>query len=332
MRHILLTMTLALLVVGCDGKKSEVNSASSSSNTGEIIDGYFIGAWFKIKVPTNFSVKPSLRSESLNTPTAFDSVLFVSPDKEVEFYVYFPKLMGRPTDFEFSKNNENMASESKTGDSKKTFEYSTYTAKDNTYTKSLVVITASNTTNYAFGVKYKNQIAYDRYKTEYLEFKKSLVENRDDSKKESTSNNTQKEQKQKPPQPSSPQQKGVNLQTGMEYSYYGDSSCTNSTDKVCLNITEYEQLCKITKGMTKLAASGLTTFDNVASNLLLNGSIESNNVSWEGSTDYKLKCRASVTVSGIYKGSSRRVTSEGGVTTFTVNKSNEVLAHSASPF
>ena len=157
-------------------------SITVSAQTGKIIDGYFIGAWFKIKVPTNFSVKPSLKSASLNTPEGFDSILFISPDKDVEFYVYFPKLMGRTTDFEFNKNNENMASESKTGDSKKTLEYSTYTAKDKSYTKSLVVITVSNTTNYAFGVKYKNQIAYDRYKTEYLEFKKSLIENRDGSK------------------------------------------------------------------------------------------------------------------------------------------------------
>ena len=131
-------------------------------------------------------------------------------------------------------------------------------------------------------------------------------------------------------QPGSPQQTGLNLQTGIEYSYYGDTSCTNSTDTVCLNINEYEQLCKKTKGMTKMAASGLTTFDNVAYHLLKNGSIDSNIVSWEGSTTYKYKCRASMTVSGIFNGSSRRVTSDGGVTTFILNNSNEVLAHSAS--
>jgi hypothetical protein len=120
------------------------------------------------------------------------------------------------------------------------------------------------------------------------------------------------------------------LLQGKEYSYYGDSKCTTDGNTVCLVPADYEHLCKLAKSMTKLAASGLTIFDPAASHLVTNGTTDSLEVSWDGSSSSKFKCRATITVSGIYKGSSRRVTSYGGVTQFIVNNSNEVLAHSAS--
>ncbi|WP_416548454.1 MAP7 domain-containing protein [Limnohabitans sp. DCL3] len=120
------------------------------------------------------------------------------------------------------------------------------------------------------------------------------------------------------------------LLQGKEYTYYGDSKCTTEGNKVCLTPADYEHLCRIAKSMTQLAASGLTIFDPAASHLVTNGTTDSLEVSWNGSASSKFKCRATITVSGIYRGSSRRVTSYGGVTQFIINGNNEVLAHSAS--
>ena len=141
---------------------------------GNVVDGKFTGAWFSINVPSGFRIKPSLKSSTSNIQNAFDSVFFVSPAGDVEFYVFSPQWMGRPTDFECNPTVEGTPSLDKKGNSKKLFEYSTCAAKDNSYTKSLVLITENQNINYAFGIKYKNQVAYEKYKAEYLSFKNSL--------------------------------------------------------------------------------------------------------------------------------------------------------------
>lgn len=120
------------------------------------------------------------------------------------------------------------------------------------------------------------------------------------------------------------------LLPGKEYTYSG--GCTTEGNQVCLVPADYEYLCKLAKSMTQLAASRLTSLDNVASHLVTNGATDSIEVSWQGSSSSKYKCRATITVSGIYKGSSSRVTSYGGVSEFIVNNSNKVLVHNASTF
>jgi len=149
----------------------------AAPNENFLQDDKFKGAWFTINVPKSFIVKPSLKSATTKNKESFDSALFISPDGEVEFYVYSPQWMGRPIDFEFKSSVEKMLSQSSVGDrAKKYYEYFTFSANDKSYTKSLVVITENESTNYAFGIKYKNQLAYDKYKTQYLDFKKSLVQ------------------------------------------------------------------------------------------------------------------------------------------------------------
>jgi hypothetical protein len=139
-----------------------------------VVEGKFTGAWFSINAPSGFIVKPSLKSPTSNIENAFDSAFFISPAGDVEFYIYSPQWLGRPTDFECNSKFEGSPSLEKKGNSQKLFQYSTCVAKDNSYTKSLVVITENQNVNYAFGIKYKNQVAYEKYKADYLRFKNSL--------------------------------------------------------------------------------------------------------------------------------------------------------------
>lgn len=118
------------------------------------------------------------------------------------------------------------------------------------------------------------------------------------------------------------------LTKGVEYSYFGDSSCTESENKKCIDRDMYERLCKANEGMTKFAAQMLTTFDFAAAALLNGGDVEETKVYW---SDASQKCRASITVSGIYKGTSTRRNLNGSVSTFIVNDENKLLASSTNP-
>src|SRR5690242_4846750 len=51
----------------------------------------FRGAWFEVRAPATFVVKPSLKS---STADGYDSVEFVAPDGAVTFYVFAPQWGG----------------------------------------------------------------------------------------------------------------------------------------------------------------------------------------------------------------------------------------------
>ena len=118
------------------------------------------------------------------------------------------------------------------------------------------------------------------------------------------------------------------LTKGMEYSYFGDGSCRESDNKKCIDLEMYERICKANEGMTKFAAQMLTTFDFAAAALINGGDVEETKVYW---SDANQKCRASITVSGIYKGTSTRKSLNGSVSTFIVNDENKLLASSTNP-
>jgi hypothetical protein len=56
------------------------------------------GAWFEVKYPSTFRVRPSLRSSS--STRGYDSVFFTAPDDNVEFYVFSPQWNGTASDIE----------------------------------------------------------------------------------------------------------------------------------------------------------------------------------------------------------------------------------------
>lgn len=132
------------------------------------------GAWFQIKYPSNFKVRPSLRSSS---GQGYDSVFFSSPDGSVEFYVFSPQWNGQPSDIEMNSQSEVQVSQNTEKRAGRIVRRMTIRARDNSYLRSFED-TEDTTTNTrkVFGIKYRNEAAYSRYRQSYLTFKQSLTQ------------------------------------------------------------------------------------------------------------------------------------------------------------
>ncbi|MGZ8844550.1 MAG: hypothetical protein ACXW18_12865 [Pyrinomonadaceae bacterium] len=132
------------------------------------------GAWFEIKYPSNFKVRPSLRSSSGH---GYDSVFFSSPDGSVEFYVFSPQWNGEPADIEINSQSEVQVSQTTEKREGRIVRRMTIRARDNSYLRSFED-TEDTTTNTrkVFGIKYRNEAAYSRYRQRYLTFKQSLTQ------------------------------------------------------------------------------------------------------------------------------------------------------------
>lgn len=131
------------------------------------------GAWFQIKYPPNFTVKPSLKSRT--AVNGYDSAFFASPDQAVEFYIFSPQWNGEPEDIGLEPNKEALVSENFGRDGKKQLRMVTVKSKAGTYLRSWVDIQdPMSNTRWAFGIKYKDRAAYNKYKRDYLLFKSSL--------------------------------------------------------------------------------------------------------------------------------------------------------------
>jgi hypothetical protein len=118
------------------------------------------------------------------------------------------------------------------------------------------------------------------------------------------------------------------LQTGINYTFNSRGPCLERGNDRCITQEMYEQLCKASEGMTKSAAWSLTMLDSEADALREGGKVEDTKVYWSDSTK---NCMGTITVSGIYKGTSTRKTKNGRVTQFTLNDQNKILAHSIYP-
>lgn len=136
------------------------------------------GAWFEIKYPRDFKVKPAQKSAT--STIGYDSAYFASPDNNVVFYVFSPQWQGnlRETDSEIDPNHEelieqNIRKEKDQLGNLKTVRTITVKAKDNSYLRA-VRDESTATNRLVFGIKYKNKEFYNKYYNDYLVFKKSL--------------------------------------------------------------------------------------------------------------------------------------------------------------
>ncbi len=130
------------------------------------------GAWFEVKYPSTFKVHGSQTS----SPGAYDSVFFTAPDDSVEFYVFSPQWNGKPTDIEI-KASEVLVSQDSEKHGEKTIRRVTVKARNNSYSRSFEDTEDSATnTRKVFGIKYRNQDVYGRYRQAYLTFKQSLTQ------------------------------------------------------------------------------------------------------------------------------------------------------------
>lgn len=128
------------------------------------------GAYFEIKYPAGFRVRPSLRSDE--NP---DSAFFTAPDGSVEFYVYSPIWNGDPRDIEINEAIESYVSQNTQTRNGIKIRRVTIRAKDGSYLRSFEDTENTNTNNRTvFGIKYRDQNAYNKYRQTYLTFKKSI--------------------------------------------------------------------------------------------------------------------------------------------------------------
>lgn len=118
-----------------------------------------------------------------------DEVRIVSPDESVEFYVYSPLWDGQPATYLEIWETEELADESSTITIKEDVyrdnvqtRWVTAQARDGSYIRSYMYQRSCNTSelldcvSYAFGIKYRDQQAYARYRDAYKAFKASLVQ------------------------------------------------------------------------------------------------------------------------------------------------------------
>lgn len=128
------------------------------------------GAYFEIKYPAGFRVRPSQRSD--NNP---DSAFFTAPDGSVEFYVFSPIWNGEPRDIEINEATESYVSQDKQEKGGIKIRRMTIRAKDGSYLRSVEDTENTNTNNRTvFGIKYRDQTVYNKYRQTYLTFKKSI--------------------------------------------------------------------------------------------------------------------------------------------------------------
>jgi hypothetical protein len=134
----------------------------------------FKGAWFEVKYPSSFTAKSSLKSST--SSEGCESALFESPDHLVEFYIFSPQWSGNPTDISL-KSTEKLSGTSTQTSGTQILKWWKISAKDGSYTRSYYEKrdTLLNT-NLVFGIKYKNQHSYNKYKKQYLAFKSSLIQ------------------------------------------------------------------------------------------------------------------------------------------------------------
>lgn len=131
------------------------------------------GAWFEIKYPSNFKARPSL--ESISFDGEYDSAVFTAADGSAEFYVFAPMWNGKPTDIEIDSRKEEYVSQHAEQKGTITVRRVTIKAKDGSYTRAFED-TENTDLNIrrVFGFKYRNRAAYDKYRNQYLTFKRSL--------------------------------------------------------------------------------------------------------------------------------------------------------------
>ncbi len=133
----------------------------------------FKGAYFEINYPPGFRARQSLASNSFEGQ--FDSAFFTAPDGSVEFYVFSPLWNGQPEDIERNPAIEDVVSEQSELKGALKTRRVTLKAKDNSYLRSFEDTENTETnTRKVFGIKYKDQAAYAKYRSQYLRFKQSL--------------------------------------------------------------------------------------------------------------------------------------------------------------
>ncbi len=129
------------------------------------------GAYFDVRYPASFSARGSQRTDG----ERYDSAFFRAPDGSVEFYIFSPIWNGDPQDIEINEATESYVSQKTETRNGIKVRRVTISGKDGSYLRSFEDTEDTNTnTRKVFGIKYKDQSAYNKYRQTYLTFKQSL--------------------------------------------------------------------------------------------------------------------------------------------------------------
>lgn len=132
----------------------------------------YAGAWFEIDAPADFTVRPSLPSDSAE---GFDSAFFTAPDGAVEFYVHAPQWGGEPTDIAIDPATESLSDEKIVTDGPITRRWFTIAANDGSYGRSYLTTTDSRgPTSYTIGIRHRSIEDLEAYNGAYTAFRDSL--------------------------------------------------------------------------------------------------------------------------------------------------------------
>ena len=147
-----------------------VKAAAKTAKAGRARTLTYEGAWFSIDFPADFRERSSIPS---STADGYDSAFFVSPDGEVEFYVYSPQWGGDPGDIALDPKTERMGDQAVSAEGGKTVRRWTIEAKDGSYRRSYVE-TREGTVSWVIGIRYADDEALARYRGAYVRFKGSI--------------------------------------------------------------------------------------------------------------------------------------------------------------
>lgn len=166
-------------------KKGKIVKEENESNSS------YNGSWFSVKYPKEFNASPTSptttltedrHGEALEAPYTFvrtDEVTFTSPDDKVEFFVYSPLWGGSPKNYLEVTENEKIISDTTKKDKDpnwgRTHRWVSFEDKEGKYKRAFHHMKTENT-SLVFGIKYADQVSYDKYKEDYLAFKGSLMQ------------------------------------------------------------------------------------------------------------------------------------------------------------
>lgn len=167
-------------------EKQEKTESIAAKEASSASVSLYRGTWFDVEYPSNFTAHPIRPKEKFDTVdyVATDEAYFLSPDQSVEFFVYSPLWSGNPKQYLDTAKNEVVVSEKINevtgiiGDS--VTRYVTVRAEDFSYYRSFVSIkeqvNSGSDIHHVFGIKYRDDAAYEQYKEQYIAFKKSLTQ------------------------------------------------------------------------------------------------------------------------------------------------------------
>lgn len=131
----------------------------------------FRGAWFDIMYPAEFF--PKIIQKPVPGKDKADAVIFSSPDKLVEFYIYSPQWGGFAPGIEINPTTERLDSEKSRKSKDGIITWFTISSRKGDYIRSYQEF-KSDSVHWVVGIKYKDKNSYNQYIKQYLFFKKSL--------------------------------------------------------------------------------------------------------------------------------------------------------------